>query len=249
MYICYAQVPAANSAKWYERTLQALQSFYPTWNFQIRSHGDDHYVDAGPSNCGVPPNEGPYIGQCPIHLQVEKQIDGTAKLYLWINSFSSPYLLKRPPSPPLKTVPPTVGRGCDDFCESLKKAFEARANAFEDIRSAKEDGAFGTTVKLGGANQCIVNGVPGSHPERPGVQFVCYWREVSVSAADTRFRDLISRLQVLIPSNWSTRQDEEVDDLTGENLMAWYAVEPDGKHDVRVYVSGEYVGLHISASN
>ena len=250
MYICYAQVPVAESAKWYGRTLQALQSLSPTWNFQIRSPGEDHYVDAGPSNCEVPPNEGPYLGQCPLHLQVAKQSDGTAKLYLWISSLSSPYLLKLPPGPPSKSVPPlTVGDGCDDFCQSLKKAFEARANSFEDIRIEKADGTTGTTVKLGGAKECIVNGATGLHSERPEAQFVCYWREASDSAADTRFRDLISRLQVLIPSNWSTHQDNEVDDPTGEDRTVWYGVEPGGKHDVRVYVSGEYVGLHITASN
>ncbi len=245
MYICYAQVPAAESAKWYERTLQALQSLYPTWKFQIRSPGEDHYVDAGPPDCEVPPNNGPYLGQCPLHLQSAKQSDGTAKLYFWISSFSSPYLLKRPPSPPAKTAPPTVSGGCDDLCQSLKKAFEARANAFEDIRIPKAGGTTGTAVKLGGAKECIVNGVPGSHP---GAQFVCYWQEASGSAADTRFRDLVSRLQVLIPSDWSVHQDNEVDDPAGEDLTAWYGVEPGGKHDVRVYISGDYVGLHITAS-
>ncbi len=248
MYICYAQVPAADSQKWYARTLQALQSLYPTWNFQIRSAGEDHYVDAGPPNCDVPPNNGPYLGQCPLHLQAAKQSDGTAKLYLWIDSFSSPYLLKHPPGPPAKTAPPTVAGGCDDFCQSLKKAFEARANAFADIRIAKADGTTGTTVKLGGAKECIVNGAPGSHSEHPGVQFVCYWQEASGSAADTRFRDLVSRLQVLLPSDWSTHQDNEVDDPAGEDLTVWHGVEPGGKHDVRVYISGEYVGLHITAS-
>lgn len=250
MYICYAQVPAADSAKWYGRTLQALQSLYPTWNFQIRSPGEDHYVDAGPSNCEVPPNEGPYLGQCPLHLQATKQSDGTAKLYLWISSFSSPYLLKRPPGPPpSNTVPPTVGGGCDNLCQSLKKAFEARANSFKDIRIEKADGTTGTTVKLGGAKECVVNEAPESRSERSEAQFVCYWREASDAAADTRFRDLISRLQVLIPSDWSIHQDNEVDGPAGEDLTAWYGAEPGGKHDVRVYLSGEYVGLHITASN
>ena len=144
--------------------------------------------------------------------------------------------MKRPPGPPSKTILPTVGGGCDDFCQSLKKAFEARANSFQDIRIEKADGTAGTTVKLGGAKECIVTRAPGS--ERPEAQFVCYWRETSDLAADTRFRDLISRLQVLIPSNWSIHQDNEVDDATGEDLTAWYGVEPGGKHGVRLYVSG-----------
>jgi hypothetical protein len=249
MYICYAQVQFAESQKWYARTLQALQSLNPTWHFQITSPGEDHYVDAGPPDCYVPPNEGPYVGQCPLHVQAAKQSDGTAKLYLWINSLSSPYLLKRPPAPPPKTVPLTIGGGCDDFCQSLKKAFEARANAFADIRTFKSDGTAEATIMLGGAKECTVNGTLGPHSDRRGTQFVCYWRETSGSAAQTKFRDLVSRLQVLIPSNWSTHQENELDDPTGEDITAWYGVEPGGKHDVRVYVSGESVGLHITASN
>jgi hypothetical protein len=250
MYICYAQVPSADAAKWYDRTLQALQNLNPTWHFQIRSHGEDHYVDAGPPDCEVPPNDGPYLGQCALHMQAAKQGDGTAKLYLWINSFSSPYLLKRPPGPPVKTVPLIpVGGGCDDFCQSLKKAWEARANAFEDIHVVKADGTAEITVKLGGARECTIHADPGSHSERPGTEFVCYWREGSDAAAETRFRDLVSRLQVLIPSDWSTHEGHESDEPTGEDLMAWYGVEPGGKHNVRVYVSGESVGLHIMASD
>jgi hypothetical protein len=249
MYICYAQVPIADSAKWYARTLQALQGLNPTWHFQITSPGDDHYVDAGPPDCEVPPNEGPYVGQCPLHLQAAKQSDGTAKLYLWMNSLSSPYLLKRHPVAPSKTVPATVSGGCDDFCQNLKKAFEARANAFEDLRIVKSDGTSQATVKLGGAKECIVKGASGSPSDHTGTQFVCYWRETSGSAAEARFRDLVSRLQVLIPSNWSAHQENELEDSTGVDVTAWYGIEPGGKHDVRVYVSGESVGLHITASN
>ena len=128
MYICYAQVSSPDSQKWFARTLQALQTLNPAWHFQINSPGDNHYVDAGPLDCEITPAEGPYIGQCPLHLQVEKQSDGTAKVYLWINSLSSPYLLKHAGAPASKTVPPGV-EGCDDFCQSLKKAFEARVNA------------------------------------------------------------------------------------------------------------------------
>jgi hypothetical protein len=249
MDICYAQVPFADSAKWYARTLQALQSLNPTWHFQITSPGEDHFVDAGPADCEVPPNEGPYVDQCPLHLQVTKQSDGTAKLYLWMNSLSSPYLLKRPPGAPAKTAPLTVGAGCDDFCQNLKKAFEARANAFEEIRSVKPDGTAEVTIQLGGAKECSVNATLAVHPEHTGRQFVCYWREASGSAAETRFRDLVARLQVLIPSNWTSHQENELDDPTGADMTTWYGVEPGGKHDVRVYMSREFVGLHITASN
>jgi hypothetical protein len=53
----------------------------------------------------------------------------------------------------------------------------------------------------------------------------------------------------LIPSNWSTHQENELDDSTGAEITAWYAIEPGSKHDVRVYVSVESVGLHITAWN
>jgi hypothetical protein len=249
MYICYAQVPFADSPKWYARTLQALQSLNPTWHFQITSSGENHYVDAGPPDCEVPPNDGPYVGQCPLHLEAAKQSDGTAKLYLLMNSLSSPYLLKRPQRAPSKTVPLAVSGGCDGFCQSLKKAFEARANAFEDIRTVKSDETSAATVKLEGAKECIVNRALRPHSDHTGTQFVCFWREASDSAAETRFRDLVSRLQVLIPSNWSTHQENELDDITGADITAWYGVAPDGKHDVRIYMSGVSVGLHITASN
>jgi hypothetical protein len=249
MYICYAQVPSPDSQKWFARALQVLQSLNPAWHFQINSPGENHYVDAGPLDCEITPTEGPYLGQCPLHLQVEKQGDGTAKVYLWMNSLSSSYLLKHVPAPASKTVPPSV-EGCDDFCQSLKKALEARVNAFEDIRSVKsESGTTSATVKLGGAKECIVNEAAEPHPNQVGTQFVCYWRETSGPAAEKRFRDLVSLLQVLIPSNWSIHQGAEMDDFTGSGMTAWRAVEPGGKHDVRVYVSGESVGLHITAWN
>ncbi len=249
MYICYAQVPSAASQKWFARTLQTLQSFKPAWHFQINSPGEDHYVDAGPLDCEITPTEGPYVGQCPLHLQVEMQGNGTAKVYLWMNSLSSPYLLKHAQDPASRTVPPSVV-GCDEFCQSLKKALEARVNSFEDIRTVKSDaGTADTTLRLGGAKECIVNEAAEPRPNQIGTQFVCYWRETSGSAAEKRFRDLVSRLQVLIPSNWATQQETEMDDFTGADMTAWHAVEPGGKHDVRVYVSAESVGLHITAWN
>ena len=260
MYICYAKVPNSDSQKWYARTLQILQGLNPTWHFQISSSGEDHYVDAGPPDCEIPPNDGPRRGQCPLHLQTMKQSDGTSKLYLWINSISSPYLLKPPPPPRSKTVSPTAPAapaaapatvaGCDDFCQNLKKVLEARVGAFAGIRATNgNDGTTEVTVGLAGAKKCRVKEASGSPSHGLGTEFVCYWRETSSSAAETRFRDLVSRLQVLIPSNWSTHQESELDDSTGAEITAWYAIEPGSKHDVRVYVSVESVGLHITAWN
>ena len=258
MYICYAKVANSDSQKWYARALQVLQDLNPTWHFQISSSGEDHYVDAGPPDCEIPPNDGPHRGQCPLHLQTTKQSDGTSKLYLWMNSISSPYLLKPPPPPPSKAVSSAAApaatqgtaAGCDDFCQNLKKAFEARVAAFAGILSTKgNDGTTDVTVRLAGAKKCSVKEAYGPKPNGFGTQFVCYWRETSGSAAETRFRDLVSRLQILIPSNWSTRQGTELDDSTGAEITAWYAIEPGSKHDVRVYVSVESVGLHVTTWN
>jgi len=261
MYICYAKVPSPDSQKWYARTLQLLQGLNPTWHFEISSSAEDHYVDAGPPGCQIPPNDGPRRGECPLHLQTVKQSEGTSKVYLWMNSISSPYLLKPAAPPPAKTVSsaasgaapanaPTTTSGCDDLCLNLKKVFEARADAFAALRIAKgNDGASEVKLMLAGAKQCSVKEAPRSLSSGLGVQFVCYWRETSGSEAETRFRDLVSRLQTFIPSNWSTHQENELDDSTGAEITAWHAIEPGGKHDVRVYVSVEFVGLHVTAWN
>lgn len=271
MYICYAKVPGTDSQRWYARTLQILQGLNPSWHFQINSSGEDHYVDGGPPDCEIPPNDGPHRGQCPVHLQTMKQGDGTTKLYLWVNSYSSPYLLKAPPAPPSARVssapaassaasPPSASAastasvapaaGCDDFCQNLKKVFEARSTAFATIRTSKtNEPTSDVAIKLAGATQCAVNGASATESSTTGAQFVCYWREPSASAAESRFRDLVSRLQMVIPSNWSIRRDIELDDSTGADLSIWFATEPGGKPGVRIYLLADSVGLHITARN
>lgn len=251
MCICYAQVPFANGANWYTRTMDALKSLNPSWHFTVNSPGVDHYVDAGPPDCEITPTEGPYIGQCPLHLEVAKQSDGSTKLYLMMNSLSSPFLMHHISPSPAKRIPSApaaVGEGCDEFCQNLKKAFEARTSLFADLHTANSNAdTSANTLKLGGAKDCMVNAVKVSPSVDSGAQFVCYWQEPSASVAESRFRDLVSRLQVLVPSNWLTRQENELDEPTGANLTAWKAVEPGNKHDIRVYLSGIFVGLHITA--
>jgi hypothetical protein len=254
MYICYAQVPYPSAESWYTNTLESLRILQPTWHFKVESPVADHFVDAGPPDCEVPATEGPYLGHCPLHLQITKQTDGTAKAYLWISSLSSPYLVNRLPGPPSKAAPAPVagpvGGGCDDLCQGLKKAFEARMGGFEEIRAAKASGGMSdATIKLAGAAECTVNAASKSHSTELGAQYVCYWSEASASAADTRFRDLASRLQVLAPSNWSVRQEYQSEELTGAKVKAWCAVGPENKQEACTYISGESVGLHIKSSN
>jgi len=141
-----------------------------------------------------------------------------------------------------------VGGGCDEFCQNLKKAFEARTSVFEEIHTGNSNADTSAgMLKLDGAKDCMVSAVKVSPSVNSGTQFVCYWQEPSASVAEARFRDLVSRLQVLVPSNWLTRQENELDEPTGANLTAWHAVEPGNKHDVRIYLSDKSVGLHITA--
>ena len=262
MLICYAQIPDASAQSWYINSLQSFQTLEPAWHFKIDSPVTDHFVDAGPPDCAVPDTEGPYLGQCPLHLQVTKQNDGTTKIYLWVSSFSSPYLGHRPPDPPKKNLQPPapVSNGCDDLCQGLKKAFEARVSSFENLRVAKTNSASSdATVQLVGATQCAVNattrprsndaGAQYAGAQYAGTQYVCYWTEDSTSAADARFRDLTSRLQILVPSTWAIRQEDQSEELTGIKVTAWVASAPDGKQQVSLYLSGQSVGLHIGSWN
>jgi hypothetical protein len=242
MLICYAQVPLGNATNWYARAMDALKLLNPSWNFIIKTPGDNRYVDAGPADCEPTPAEGPYLGQCPLHLEISKQADGSAKVYVVVNSLSSPYLLHHTmlsptPSKPQSVpagVSPNGTTGCDEFCQTLKRAFEARTTNFTGAPPAK----------LPGAKDCLVK--KASAATDSGAKFVCYWREVSTSAAEIRFRDLVARLQVLVPSGWSTHQENELDEQTGAALTAWHADEPGAKHDVSVYLSADAVALHIT---
>jgi hypothetical protein len=241
MFICYALVPFDNATNWYGRAMDALRLLSPSWRFNIQTPGDNRYVDAGPPDCEPTPTEGPYIGQCPLHLQVSKEPDGSAKIYLIVNSLSSPYLLHHisTSSKPAQSAPAGVSlgetRGCDEFCQALKKAFEARITDFAGI----------LPNKLPGAKECLVKKTSATIDA--GMKFVCYWQEVSASAGETRFRDLVARLQILVPSDWSSDQEDELDEQTGAPLIAWHADEPGAKHSVRVYRSTSAVALHISA--
>jgi hypothetical protein len=250
MYICYAQISFMSAETWYANMLESLRILQPTWHLKIDSPVADHFVDAGPPDCEVPATEGPYLGHCPLHLQITRQPDGTAKVYFWMSSLSSPYLVNRPPDPPSKAVPAPIAGGCDDLCLGLKRVFEARTNAFEQLRAGTANaGMSDASVKLAGAAECAVNITPKFHSNELGAQYVCYWLEASASAADTRFRDLIARLQVLEPSNWSIRQDDQAEELTGAKVKAWCAVAPDAKQEMCMYLSGESVGLHIKSWN
>jgi hypothetical protein len=169
-----------------------------------------------------------------------------------MNSLSSPYLVKRPPAP--KIVPKPVSHAsagdCDDFCLNFKMAFTARLNSFADIHTAKTNGEIADAiVKLEGAKECIIKRAAGPTSNEVGTEFVCHWAETSGTAAETRFRVLISRIQGLLPFDWTTRQENDSDEDTGAKITKWFAIEPGGKHDVRISVSGDAVGLHITTWN
>lgn len=252
MYMCYAQIPLDSAQTWYINALASLRVLQPSWHFRLDSPASDHFVDAGPPDCTVPATEGPYIGHCPLHLQVNKQNDGTARVYLWMSSLSSPYLVNRPPGTPVSASdPPVATNACDDMCSGLKKVLDARLHSFTNIRGADSNGDGGTiaTAMLPGAGQCSVTPAAMSHSGEVGTQYVCYWKEATTAAADSRFGDLVSRLQVLVPSGWSVKQTDQSEELSGAKISSWLAVAPDNKQQVSLYVSSQSVGLHIQVWN
>ncbi len=115
VYMCSADIPAAEVEEWYGKTLRDLRQLQYLWQFKTQDAGTDHFVDAGPAGCEVAPLEkvysdgspadgpylaaGPYFGDCPLHLETVQQADGKARVYFWVNSYSSAYLARRQDSP------------------------------------------------------------------------------------------------------------------------------------------------------
>jgi hypothetical protein len=117
VYMCSAEVPAQEAEEWYAKTMADLHELQYLWQFKSESPGADHYVDAGPQGCEVARVEttsygayhaegpyivdGPYLGQCPLHLQTVRQADGTASISFWLNSSAN---LARNPGPPSRSL-------------------------------------------------------------------------------------------------------------------------------------------------
>jgi hypothetical protein len=112
VYMCSAEVSAQEAEEWYAKTMADLHELQYLWQFKSESPGADHYVDAGPQGCEAAQLEtinyggyhvegpyiaaGPYLGQCPLHLQTVRQSDGTARISFWLNSSVN---LARNPAP------------------------------------------------------------------------------------------------------------------------------------------------------
>ena len=117
VYMCSAEVPAQEAEEWYAKTMADLHELQYLWQFKSESPDADHYVDAGPQGCDPPHLEttnyggyhlegpyiadGPYLGQCPLHLQTIRQTDGTARISFWLNSSLN---LAQNPVPPAKSL-------------------------------------------------------------------------------------------------------------------------------------------------
>jgi len=117
VYMCSAELPAQEAEEWYAKTMADLHELQYLWQFKNESAGTDHYVDAGPQGCDPPHLEttsygpyhvdelyiadGPYLGQCPLHLQTVAKSDGTTRISFWLNSSVN---LARNPAPPSKAL-------------------------------------------------------------------------------------------------------------------------------------------------
>jgi len=354
MYMCEGHVPAADAEKWYGKTLAELQQLQYLWSFRVQSPGTDHFVDAGPADCDVAAmdgtyvTDGPYLGQCPLHLQTVRQADGTDAVHLWITSYTSPFLARRlsettglsaaklaspsapttAPASPAGSVQqvsqvskiPTTSRPsdpgsavmpnqqaaastespasdksavkahkeaaeeravsahatCDDFCQGLKKILEDRWTAFKELNTGatgattKVAASSGVAVILPGASSCSINALPGEltrsaantvsrvrltpatlkgKPNPPTTQYVCYWPENSPKAAENQFRALVSVLEFLIPSTWSAQQQSQSDELSGAQIIVWLAHDAANTPAIRLYLSGQSVGLHVASAS
>lgn len=319
MYFCSGNLSPAETEEWYSKTLADLHELQYLWQFKVESPGTDHFVDAGPSGCEVPPQDGtyitdgPYLGQCPVHLQTVRQPDDRYNVELWIDSYSSPYLVRNPyvsqnnvlqfasksPSPTAPAAapqgavalaqtgesapsdPPVVASRavdvvCDNLCQELKKVLDDRKTAFALVngRAAPQNGSNAdptpVAIKLTGSSYCSVNSLPqamrypssneiarigvrsvattdGPLTVTPGTQYVCYWPETSPAAAESQFRGLISLLQTIIPRYWSTLEQSQTDELSGAKVTVWSVHDSTKKTVVRLYLTGESVGLHVDA--
>jgi hypothetical protein len=117
VYMCSAEVPAQEAEEWYAKTMADLHELQYLWQFKGESPGEDHYVDAGPQGCEAARFEttnyggyhvegpyiaaGPYLGQCPLHLQTVRQSDGTSRISFSLNSSVN---LAQNPAPPSRAL-------------------------------------------------------------------------------------------------------------------------------------------------
>jgi hypothetical protein len=118
VYMCSAELPAQEAEDWFAKTMADLHELQYLWQFKSDSPGPDHYVDAGPQGCEPPQLEttsygafhaespylasGPYLGQCPLHLQTVRHPDGTARISFWLNSSVNLARNPKPASQPLE---------------------------------------------------------------------------------------------------------------------------------------------------
>src|SRR5262245_45150019 len=69
MYVCWGDLPLQSGTTWFNSVYNAAKSLQPGWKFRVQSANDSYFLDAGPENCHVASGEGPYVGQCPMHMQ------------------------------------------------------------------------------------------------------------------------------------------------------------------------------------
>lgn len=93
MYVCAAQQPLAGADIWFRNMLQTAKILQPRWETRMQAEKNQHIVDLGPAGCTPTGHDGPYRGQCPLHIELTELPGGNAAVRLWMNSLTSSYLI------------------------------------------------------------------------------------------------------------------------------------------------------------
>jgi len=166
---------------------------------------------------------------------------------------------------------------CDEFCQGLKKILEDRWTSFKELHStstrhaSNESSSSPAAIKLAGASACSISALPvdpmrsasnaisrvrltpatlkGKATSPAASQYVCYWPESSPATAESQFHALVSMLEFLIPSTWSVHQQSQADELSGAQITVWSAHDAANLPAIRLYLSGQSVGLHVTSAS
>jgi hypothetical protein len=213
VYMCSAEVPAQEAEEWYAKTMADLHELQYLWEFKSESPGADHYVDAGPQGCEVAQFEttnyggyhlegpyiadGPYLGQCPMHLQTVRQSDGTARISFWLNSSVN---LARNPAPPSRALELTASAKSE--APQPRAALTSAPVATPQPAPATAAAASPNSATIDNlrAAPAVENSGEHSSKRYPGCDDLCQGLKKVLENRSSSFRQLAARSGSPVPS-------------------------------------------------